>query len=183
MEVLLFELERKFQSQPYLEALYKAMFILAYYGLMRVGEIAYTANENCHTIRACDVHIGRNKNKILIMLYSSKTHDNESEPQKVNIEQNHRFNPKGRFFCPFKVLRTYLNMRGGYDDINDQFFIFSDKSKVTSSQFRNTLKESIAAVGLNSTLFNTHSYHIGRPTDLFKAGCSIDEITHWEVEI
>ena len=36
-EALLFELERFFSTQPYLQILYKAIFTLAFYGLMRGG--------------------------------------------------------------------------------------------------------------------------------------------------
>ena len=43
LEMLLFEIERHFNGenanpQPYLEKLYKALFCLAYYGMLRVGE-------------------------------------------------------------------------------------------------------------------------------------------------
>ena len=38
LEIMLFEFERIFSTQPYLEKLYKALFALGYYGLMRIGE-------------------------------------------------------------------------------------------------------------------------------------------------
>ena len=74
LEMLLFEIQRTFGGvneapQPYLEALYKAMFCLAYYGMLRVGEIAYGP----HIIKAGNIHVGGNKDKILLVLYSSKT--------------------------------------------------------------------------------------------------------------
>ena len=82
LEMLLFELERKYSSlqnqQPYLECMYKAMFCLAYYGMLRVGELT----KGPHTVRAKDIHVGNNKDKIMIVLYSSKTHGKESRPQK-----------------------------------------------------------------------------------------------------
>ena len=39
LEIILFELERYFLNQPYLELLYKSLFVLAYYGMMRIGEL------------------------------------------------------------------------------------------------------------------------------------------------
>ena len=39
LEILLFELEWIYDTQPYLECLYKAIFALGYYGMMRVGEL------------------------------------------------------------------------------------------------------------------------------------------------
>ena len=51
LETLLFKLNRFFGSdQPYLEELYKALFALAYYGLMRISEI--TLGE--HTLKTKD---------------------------------------------------------------------------------------------------------------------------------
>ena len=40
LEMLLFEVERKYQCQPYLEIMYKALFCLGYYGMLRVGELS-----------------------------------------------------------------------------------------------------------------------------------------------
>ena len=85
LELLLFELERKFANsdspQPYLESMYKAMFCLAYYGMMRVGELTLGP----HTVKAGNIHVGHNKDKILVVLYTSKTHGEESGPQKIKI--------------------------------------------------------------------------------------------------
>ena len=70
--MLLFELERLFgvnNPQPYLEVMYKVLFSLAYYGMMRVGELTLSP----HCLRTCDVNLSHNKDKILVTLYSSKT--------------------------------------------------------------------------------------------------------------
>ena len=82
---MLFELERIFStnSQPYLELLYKGIFCLGYYGMMRVGELV----SGDHTLKASNVHIGQNKNKLMMVLYSSKTHDRKSRPQKLRSQK------------------------------------------------------------------------------------------------
>ena len=63
LEIILFEVGRIFDndevSQPYLEKLYKCLFVIAYYGLFRIGELA----ESQHSVRAKDVHVAGNKNK------------------------------------------------------------------------------------------------------------------------
>ena len=70
LEIILFEINRigVLQGQFYLKTLYTALFCLAYYGLMRIGELA----QGPHSLKACNIHTGMNKNKILIVLYSSK---------------------------------------------------------------------------------------------------------------
>ena len=83
-EMLLFELERLYgvnNPQPHLEWMYKAMFSLAYYGMMRVGELTYSQ----HSLKAANTHVSHDKKKIMVTLYSSKTHDMGSRPQKIKI--------------------------------------------------------------------------------------------------
>ena len=67
VELILFEIKRMFTDQPVLETMYTAWFLLAYYGLFRVGELAF----DDHMVKAKDVHIGINKNKLLFILYTS----------------------------------------------------------------------------------------------------------------
>ena len=81
LEALLFELQRYYDSQLYLMIMFKAIFSLAYYGLMRIGELT----SGPHVVKAKDIHVGKNKDKILIILHSSKTHGKESLPQKIKI--------------------------------------------------------------------------------------------------
>ena len=77
LERMCFEVERLFKYQFYLEKLYKAVLCLGYYGLLRVGEMALSP----HVIKAKDVHVGTNKEKILVLLFSSKTHSVADTPQ------------------------------------------------------------------------------------------------------
>ena len=53
LEMILFELERSLKDQLFLKSMYKAMFILAYYGLFRIGELA----KSKHSLKAKDIHI------------------------------------------------------------------------------------------------------------------------------
>ena len=177
LEVLLFEINRKWTSgnnqQPYLVIMYQAIFCLAYYGMLRVGELSM----GTHTIKACNIHVGSNKDKILLILYSSKTHGKESRPQKVKIsalpanEKNSKRN-----FCPFATIIKYMSYRGSYFDDNEQFFIFADRTPVHPHQIRKILRDLLDDIGLNSTLYDVHSFRIGRTSDLEKFGYSIEAI-------
>ena len=79
LECILFEIQRNFakNNQIYLEKLYKAIFILGYYGLMRVSELVLSK----HVLKAANVHSATNKDKLLLVLYSSKKHDEGALPQ------------------------------------------------------------------------------------------------------
>ena len=169
LEMILFELERYFsrRSQYYLEWLYKAIFMISYYGLMRVGEVTM----NPHVLKAKNVHMATNKDKLLLVLYTSKTHDLRHRPQKIKITSN-RAEKTGsyvhRHFCPFTVLRKFISLRGNYTDDNEQFFVFRDGQPVKPQHANLLLKQMISNTGLESNLYSMHSFRIGRTSDLIK---------------
>ena len=174
LEILLFELERVYDSQPYLELLLKTMFSLAYYGMLRVGEITSSP----HNIKACNVHVGNNKDKIMLVLYTSKTHGEESGPQKIRISAAPMKGNKtdNKLFCPFKTVIKYMDTRGPYLSEQEPFFILSDRSAVKPNQLRTFIRNVLDKVNLDSLLYDVHSFRIGRTCDLVKFGYSIEQI-------
>ena len=71
-------------NQIYLSKLYSAIFATAYYGLLRISEIA----TGTHPILALDVHVGVNSKKVLLVLRTSKTHWKNKKPQLIRINSN-----------------------------------------------------------------------------------------------
>ena len=169
LELILFETQRIFDKQLYLEVMYKALYILGYYGLLRAGELCKTTDSD-HTIRACNVHSATNKEKLLIVLYTSKTHGKDSYPQKIKITPSSNICSKRnnihRNFCPFKTVNTYIRMRGGFRNMDEPFFVFKDGSAVTTGVDRKVLRSMIKNLGLNPDIYDLHSLRIGRATDL-----------------
>ena len=178
-ELILFELQRIYDDQVYLRTLFSAVFCLAYYGLMRVGELA----AGDHPVHAKDMHIGTNKNKILLVLCSSKTHTRAQYLQEIKITaQEDKYSvytstkQRGVFFCPFLIVRSYLHLRGNYTNQNENFFIFGDKSVVRLVHVRNILTKCLNNLNLDSCLYGTHSFRIGRCCDLIKEGTPIEDV-------
>ena len=178
LELILFEVQRTYLSnnQPFLDSLYKAIFCISFYGLMRIGEVT----ESPHVIKACNIHIAHNKEKLLLILYTSKTHGLDSRPQKIKITSNKHDTSKKyveRCFCPFKIMKRYLSLRGDYMDDSEQFFIYRDRSPVTGDQIRQVLKSMITKLGLNARNYGMHSFRIGRTGELVcKFNYSISEV-------
>ena len=121
------------KGQPYLQSLYQAMFSAAYYGLLRIGEIA----KRPHVILADDVHIAENKQKMLFMLKTSKTRGRGDKPQKIKITSTPVTKGlKGlksarlQDFCPYSILNSYILIRPNARSASEQFFVFSDNSVV-----------------------------------------------------
>ena len=174
LEMILFEVERHFlkKNQWCLELIYKAMFAVSYYGLMRVGEVMMSP----HVVKAYNVLVGTNKDKILIILYSSKTHNEGSRPQKIKITSNQTEksdNYRARHFCPFQVMRDHLRVRQGYNSVSEPLFVYKDKSPVMAEQARTFLHLMISNIGLESKLYDMHSFRIGRSSDLIKYNYTI----------
>ena len=152
------------------------MFALGYYGLFRVGELTHSQ----HVIKAKNVHMGQNKEKMLIILLTSKTHGKESYPQKVRIVSNlsgKTLGHRNRFFCPFRLVNDYIQARGyAFLEDEEQFFIYRDGSPVLPSHARQTLRNMLKNLGLHETLYDMHSFRIGRASDMIKYGASIEEV-------
>ena len=149
---------------------------------MRVGEL--TLSE--HTLLACNVNMGTNKDKLLLVLYSSKTHTVGMRPQNIKITANNQEEfYKHRHFCPFKVINDYIKLRGDYFTTKDPFFVFRDGSPVTAEQARKLLKTAIENIGLNPELYDMHSLRIGRATDLieFKTVEEIQRMGRWKSNV
>ena len=180
LQHILFEVERLFNT-VFTILLYQTAFLLAYYGLLRVGEI--TSSQ--HVIKAIDIHASDNKNKIMMILHSSKTHGPWTRPQKIiisateqyeTIYQTRKRSNKFRFFCPFDTTNRYLQLRGGYDDEREQLLIFKDGTPLTATTIRRILKKILARLGLNPRVYDIHSFRIGCATDLLKEGNTIETI-------
>ena len=178
-------------SQPYLAMLYQTLFSTTYFGLFRVSEVTSGA----HPILAKDVHIGRNKKKILFILHTSKTHVRNMPPQMVKIKSEspknkNSANPsqigyhdskghndtKGGVICPYKLLRRYTDTRGGFKAETEPFFIFADGTPVSPKHMASCLKSMLRKAGFNKKYYGTHSLRAGRSCDLYRLGVPIETI-------
>ena len=81
LELILDKVDVIYPIQPYLCRVFKAIFVAGYYGLLHISEVA----AGPHQILACNVHIRINKDKILFILLTSKTHNKGNLPQTVKI--------------------------------------------------------------------------------------------------
>ena len=144
LEMILFEIPRIYPQQDYLCKLYQAIISLGYYGLMRIGELTTDSTDiSDHSIKNININVALNKKKILITLYSSKTHDESNYPQQIKISASPYANcMHGQcVFCPFAVLQDYISLHSkDVTDLYTNFFIFSDGTNVSPSHVRKLLK-------------------------------------------
>ena len=153
---LLNNIELSLDQQPFLKILYLVLFSAMYYGLFRVGELTF----NNHAVKARDVHVGKNKKKMMFILRTSKTHWHDVKPQIIKISGHWKKEDVNAFdrFCPFQLLLNYTEVRGAFLDNNEQFFIFCDHSPVTPpicAQYY------MSALRIEKKFYNTMSFRIG----------------------
>ena len=174
LRILVKNLETIFSKQPYLECMYKALFATAYFGLFRVGELT----ESQHVLLAKDVHIADNKDKLMFILHTSKTHWFNNKPQIIKISRENlaKGNEYNKAVCPYYLLRRFLKIRKKCKNNTEQFFIFSDRSPVKPNNFRCTLRESISQAGIDSKIYDCHSFRAGRAGDLVSMGISLETV-------
>ena len=172
-------------EQPYLVTLYQTMFLTAYFGLFRPGEI--TASPHC--IKARDVHIGSNKRKLSFVLHTSKTHWKDVKLQIIKINGS-EFDPTGKrlemssilkdnqqhLLCPFTMIKYFVDVCKQRISDDEEFFIFRDRSPVTAEHMHLVLKNSLQILGLDADLYNLHSFRIGHCGDLYDMGVSVETI-------
>ena len=162
------------KNQPYLKMLYMALFIAAYYGLLRVGEVT----KGPHVLLANNVHIGVNKRKLLFVLRSSKTHSEGDHPQliKLNSSTTEKGKCKRYKYCPYSVINSSVQRCAHSISEYEQFFILADRTPVLPDQVRVLLRQLISRLGLKVHLYNFHSLRIGRCIDLLNDGVSVETI-------
>ena len=73
-------------------------------------------------------------------------------------------------------INEYLSIRREWVVENEPFFIFQNGDPVRTDDIRSILRFALAGLKLNESLYDTHSFRIGRATDLFKMGRSVEDI-------
>ena len=137
--------------------MYKALFLFAFHACLRAGEVVIS-NKKSHTLQLDQLHRNiTSHNDNYIITFRSYKHSRGNE---TSIELN---KSGKKSTCPVRALDTFLKLRGEKDG---PIFIDQDKKPVTRRDFSVFLKECVELQGLDSSRYNTHSFRIGRATQL-----------------
>lgn len=176
LKMIVLELRKYFRHDEYLVKLFSATYMLAYYGLLRIGEIGYSP----HAVKSKNVHIGANKRKFLFIFTTSKTHGEGNKPQQVKftstpIASNSTAASRSEL-CPYETLKSYIAVRSPSMSETEQFFVYADGTPVKMDCLRKYLKKMIKLLNLNPASYCFHGFRSGRSGDLLKCGVSIEMI-------
>ena len=143
-------------------------FTFAFFGFLRVSEVAAPSSCGAVPLRGIDVELGRDT--VTLSIRRSKT-DQTGEGQAVVLHASKRS------VCPVaacSALQDSLRALGFWSR-NDSFFTMKDGSVLTVSRFRESFKIALAGVAERHR-FGTHSFRIGAATEAAMAGTHPDDI-------
>jgi site-specific recombinase XerD len=147
--------------------LFKAIFTLAYFGLFRVSELVATMKFSSNQLQFNDVHFSPDQKSVSLVLRKFKTNQ-RGVPTVIKIAEQ-----GDTSLCPIKLLLGYLAKR---PTVTGPLFCHADSTPVSRNQFAAVLFKAIKACSFHSLHFQTHSFRIGRASDLAAAGVSVENI-------
>ena len=153
---------KKVTHTEYDRWLFNAIFIIMYHACLRVSEVARSSNSK-HTMSFKQMFIRGGK---LVLCLKSYKHSNQ-RTSKIVLPAC-----KG-CICPVRAYKKYKKLR---KRIPGPFFLKENGKAASRNVIAKMLKKVIEALSLNPKHFNTHSFRIGKITDLATTGSSSNKI-------
>lgn len=161
----------KLHYSSYQQILFSAMFTLAFFAFLRLGELAVqSVSKPQYVIQLRDIQLA--PDHLLITLHTYK-HSAQRPPVTIKVDgQAHPI-------CPVQTLHSFLSMRG---KAAGPLFCFPDLKPLTKSFVSSNLAIILKAAGLDPTNFKGHSFRIGAATYAASQGLSslqIQQMGRW----
>lgn len=152
--------------------LFKTVFVCAFFGFMRVGELAADSRHRVQpsVLTAADVQFCQSGERGQSFLFSFKHAKNNQcgPPQVIRLVQS-----DNAAICPVLALREFLSVRPA---TAGPLFCHFDCSPLTRFQFNSVLKKSLKFVGLSGEHIRAHSFRIGAASSAVSSGVPIDQV-------
>ena len=139
----------------------QSLFTLMYHALLRISEVT-KSTKNKHNIKP--TQIGITQREIIITFNSYKF--SKGLPTQMAIQPQPRW-------CPLKLYNAYNSIS---DPKRQAAFTHKDNKPLTPAYIRRTSKALLDAISRNPNDYNTHSFRIGKATDMYKAGYTDSQI-------
>ena len=138
--------------------LIRALFSVMYYACLRIGEVAKSSHMQ-NIIQINQISFTPNGDNLVITFYHYK-HSNGKSP---TLTLTRHSTPE----CPVAALSSYLVLRGKRPG---PLFLLENGSPVSRMWLVRQLKLALQMANLNPLLYNSHSFRIGRCTQLVMDG-------------
>lgn len=161
-------------SSRFEAVLFLSAFLLAFFGLLRVGELAVCKGNGGRVLQVGDISFKEGAVELTIRF--SKT-DQMGHSTKVVITQS------DTSLCPVKALKTFLDIR---PKVVGPLYCHINKEPVTRYQFATILQKSLKFAGYDISAFKTHSFRIGGATHAAMQGLDgqmIQKLGRWKSDV
>ena len=147
--------------------LFRSVYLLAYYGLMRVSELVFTSVLQAdRPLQFKDVRfMGKSVVQLSIRISKNNQRGHPTLVRIPCITKNE--------LCPVCSLRNYLHLR---PQQSGQLFVHANGTSLTRSQFSGVLVKSIKGSIYESKHIKSHSFRIGRTSELASMGVEFETI-------
>ncbi|CAG2243211.1 unnamed protein product [Mytilus edulis] len=155
-------------KNKYEAALFSAVFSVAFFGLLRVGEITTSKSKsviNGSNLTISDILVRR---KVLELRVRWSKTDQKGKSVTLLIAEN------GKNYCPVRLINEYLKVRPTCN--NTDLFIHYTGMPLTRYQFSSILEKALHFLHISKGHFRSHSFRIGGATELARQGVSEEVI-------
>jgi hypothetical protein len=151
-------------SIPYHRHLIQSMFITAFFGLMRIGELTI-GKVKVISLKVNQVQFSNNQ---VILTIKHFKHNKAGRPVQIVLSPQQQVQ-----ICPVAALTTYLQDRGSSPG---PLFCFPDGNPISRNFFTSRLSNALKFVGMDVTLYKSHSFRIGGSSYYASLGFSDSQI-------
>ena len=156
-------------SVQYDRVMFTSIFLLTYYACLRIGEVVVSANPSntlqLHQLTRTSIA----SQPAYFISFLHFKHSNHRTPTitLLSIDDN--------TFCPVHSLNEYLRLRG---QAPGPLFLDNCGHPVTRTRVSTVLKTCLTFFNLPQACYNTHSFRVGRTTQLAADNASDATIRH-----
>ena len=158
-------------SSAFHRTLFSTMFLIAFYGFFRIGELAAkNANSGGSVVQFSDMRFLTHDGNIhmLKITITNFKHNTDKRPFVILIEREDSMP-----FCPVQAMLDYCKLRGTQAG---PLFCHSDTSPITVGQFNTELHRCLSFCGLDTSRYKGHSFRIGAACHAAEKGFSDAQI-------
>lgn len=154
----------------YESLMFRAAFLLSFFGFLRVGEITVISkkSDTSHILARDDIMMGYDPQAFMEATIRFSKTDQYGDSVSLHFTKGN-----DDLLCPVQAMDKYLKVRPA---IGGPLFIHFGGEPLTRYQFDCMLKKGIKVMGLNPTYFSPHSFRIGAATSAAISGIPMDMI-------
>ena len=162
---------RHTNSSAFQRCLYSAMFLLAFYGFFRIGELAAKSADCAASViqfRDLKFLVKDGQTQMIKIIITVFKHNTNKKPFEILIEREDTLP-----FCPVQALVEYCKTRGAQPG---PLFCHPNLAPITVYQFNTELSHCLKFCGLDTTRYKGHSFRIGAASHAADMGFSDAQI-------